>query len=161
MTLPPTVFHHTWPEHIQNDLNSAANPAGSITNSDLELVALLFLFLIVEVVVSDLQDKHGALYSNNSPSIHWVQRLAAKNSPAVTQLIWALSLRLHMAKASPLTMLHITGTQNSMTDVPSHSFGHKPKWHCPTDKRFLTLYNSMFSPPTQHRNPGMSSASPP
>jgi hypothetical protein len=149
MALPPTVFRLAWPDTIKHDLNSADNRTGSITNSDLELAALLFLFLVIEEVGGDLRNKHVALYSDNSPSVHWVQRLAAKSSPAAMQLIRALALRLHITKASPLTALHIAGEHNSMTDVPSRSFGSDPKWHCTSDNQFLTLYNSLFPLPSQ------------
>jgi hypothetical protein len=149
MAVIPTVFRFEWPEHIKNDLCSTENPSGSITNSDLELAALLMLFLAIEAVVGDVSEKHVALYSDNSPSVHWVQRLAARSSPAAMQLIRALSLRLHVKRASPLTTLHIAGQSNSMTDVPSRSFGSEAKWHCPTDAKFLTLYNSLFPLPTQ------------
>ena len=149
MAIPPTVFRYEWPEFVQADLCSEANPGGSITNSDLELAALLLLFLVIETVVGNLQDKHVVLYSDNSPSVHWVQRLAVRSSPAAMQLIRALALRLHTTRASPLTTLHIAGNSNAMTDVPSRSFGSDPKWHCPSDAQNLTLYNTLFPLPSQ------------
>ena len=100
-------------------------------------------------MAGDLRDKHVALHSNNSPREHWLQRLAARSSPAAMQLIQVLSLRLHMARASPLTTLHIAGHWNAMTDVPSCSFGSKAKWQCPSNQSFLTLYNSLFPLPAQ------------
>jgi hypothetical protein len=111
MAVVPTVFRIAWPDTIKNNLCSTANSNGSITNSDLELAALLLLFLVIEVVVGDLQDKHVALYSDNSPSVHWVQRLAVRSSPAAMQLIRVLSLRLHITRASPLTTLHLPGSR--------------------------------------------------
>ena len=48
LALPPTVFHLAWPDDIKQDLNSVPNRTGSITNLDLELAALLFLFLVIE-----------------------------------------------------------------------------------------------------------------
>lgn len=70
------------------------------------------------------------------------------------QLVHALlAPRLQITKASaPLTMqLHIAGVSNSMTDIPSRSFGSEPKWHCKTDDALLTLYNSAF--PLHHTRP--------
>ena len=46
--------------------------------------------------------------------------------------------------ASPLTPLHITGVDNSLTNIPSRSFGPDPKWHCDTHDKFLTFYNTLF-----------------
>ena len=46
-------------------------------------------------------------------------------------------------------MLHIAGEQNAMTDIPSRSFGSEAKWHCTTDKQFLTLNNLLLPLPKQ------------
>jgi hypothetical protein len=132
-TIPPTVFWFQWPDAIRRDIFSANNPAGTITNSDLEMVALLMLFMVIDGMVPNLTEKRVALYSDNSPSVHWVQHLAAKSSVAAMQLIRALALCLHVHRTSPLTTLHIEGAQNAMTDIPSRSFGGIHKWFCATD----------------------------
>jgi hypothetical protein len=149
VALPPTVFRMQWPAEITRAVQSGQNPQGTITNSDLELAGLLLLFLVLESVVGDLANMHVALYSDNSPSVHWVQRLASKSSQVAMQLIRALALRLQVTKASPLTTLHIAGQDNAMTDVPSRSFGSTARWYCPTDTQFLTLYNNLFPLPNQ------------
>lgn len=46
-------------------------------------------------------------------------------------------------------MLHIAEEWNAMTDIPSHLFGSKAKWHFTVDKHFLTCYDSLFLLPTQ------------
>ena len=66
MACVPTVFRLKWPQDIQDRLVSESNPSGDITNSDLEMAGLLLLFCIMEDVCGDLQDKHLALYSDNS-----------------------------------------------------------------------------------------------
>jgi len=115
------------------------NPTGSITNSDLEMAGLLVLWLVMEEVC-DVKDSHVALFSDNSPTVHWVQRLAAKHSAIAMQLIRALALRLQLARASPLTPMHIAGVNNSLTDIPSRSFGSVATWHCTSDTQLLTLF---------------------
>ena len=77
------------------------------------MVALVLLFLVIEVVGRPLQGRHITLYSDNSPSVHWVQRLAVQNLRAVTELIRALTQHLQVAKATPLTTLLIAGTKNA------------------------------------------------
>jgi hypothetical protein len=47
-----------------------------ITNSNLEMAALLFLWIVMEAVCGDLQEKRVALFSNNFPTVDWVRRLA-------------------------------------------------------------------------------------
>lgn len=149
MAIPPTVFRYQWPPAITAAVKSDSNPTGTLTNSDLELAALLLLFLVIESTVETLSNAHVALFSDNSPSVHWVQRMAVKSSPVAMQLIRALALRLQVTRVSPLTTLHIAGNENAMTDIPSRSFGSTARWHCPNDNSFLTLYNSSFPLPTQ------------
>ena len=65
---------------------------GRITNSDLEMAGLLLLWLVMEDVCPTVEDAHVALFSDNSPMVHWVQWLAAKHSQVAMQLVRALSL---------------------------------------------------------------------
>ena len=147
--MPPTVFRFEWPLDIKNDVISESNPTGRITNSDLEMAGLMLLWLVMEAVCGNMESAHVALFSDNSPTIHWVERMAARNSAVAMQLLRALALRLQLAKCSPLTPLHIAGVQNAITDIPSRSFGSNPKWHCKTDSHLLTLFNRMFPLPDQ------------
>ena len=146
--VPPIVFRLQWPADITANIVSDANPDGAITNSDLEMAGLLMLWLVMEEVC-DVENAHVALFSDNSPTVHWVQRLAAKHSSIAMQLVRALALRLQLAKASPLTPMHIAGVNNSLTDIPSRSFGSDAAWHCHTDTQLLTLFNLMFPLPNQ------------
>jgi hypothetical protein len=65
------------------------------------------------------------------------------------QLVRALALHLQLQRASPLTSLHIAGVDNSLTDIPSRSFGSETKWFCKTDSDLLHLFNSSFPLPNQ------------
>ena len=140
----PTVFRYKWPLDIKAAIVSDTNPGGTITNSDLEMAALFMLWLIIEEVCPSLRHKHVALFSDNSPTVAWVQKMAAKGSVVAAQLLRALAFRVAKAEASPLTPLHIPGKENAMTDIPSRSFGSEPKWHCPFDEDLLRLYNASF-----------------
>lgn len=146
---PPTVFRLEWPEEVKQALVSESNPEGTISNSDLECAGLVLVWLLLEATIEDLQAARVALYSDNSPSVSWIQRLAARRSPVAMQLIRALALRLQIRKASPLTTLHIAGKRNQLTDIPSRSFGSEPQWACKTDSDFASLYNSLFPLPSQ------------
>jgi hypothetical protein len=148
-SVQPTVFRLQWPPDITASIISSTNPTGTITNSDLELAGLFMLWLVMEDVCHPLANTHVALFSDNSPTVHWVQRLAAKHSQLAMQLIRALALRLQLQRASPLTPLHIAGVDNAMTDIPSRSFGSDPKWHCKTDTDLARLFNASFPLPNQ------------
>jgi hypothetical protein len=117
--LPPTVFRLQWPLDITNNLVSFTNPRGSITNSDLEMAGLLFLWLCIEGVVPDIAHKHVVLFSDNSPTVSWVEKMASKKSRVAAKLVRALSLWLNVKKACPLTPVHIPGVENALTDIPS------------------------------------------
>jgi hypothetical protein len=49
--------------------------------------------------ICDVTNAHVTLFSDNSPTVHWVERLAAKHSKVAMQLIRALALRLQLANA--------------------------------------------------------------
>jgi hypothetical protein len=56
---------------------------------------------------------------------------------------------MKISGVSPLTMLHIAGEQNAMTDIPSRSWGSNPAWLCDTDDDLLNLFNEKFPLPNQ------------
>ena len=145
----PTVFRFEWPDDIKAELNSEHNREGKLTNSDLEMAGLLLLWLCMEDVCNIESGSHVALFSDNQPTVSWVQRLVSKRLVVAGQLVRALALRLKMTGASPLTPLHIAGVQNAMTDIPSRSFGSENKWHCKNDAELLNLFNSQFPLPNQ------------
>ena len=89
-------------------------------------------------------------FCDNSPTVHWVRRMAAKGSLVTGQLLRALALRLKQRHVSPLTPLHIAGEKNAMTDIPSRSFGSEKKWHCTDDNALLNLFNVSFPLPNQN-----------
>ena len=140
----PTVFRAEWPEDIK-----AVFARGEITNSDLECAGLLLLWLVMEEVCPLEIGSRVALWSNNSPTVGWIRRLASKRSKVAAQLIRAIALRIKKRGAAPLTTLHIRGVENAITDVPSRSFGSEPKWHCQSNSQLLTLFNKKIPLPKQ------------
>ena len=145
----PTVFRVEWPPEVQEAVHTHDNREGTITNSDLEMAGILMLWLVMEQVVPSLRHEHVALLSDNSPTVSWVQRMASKRSQVAGNLLRALSLRMRVRRASPLTALHIPGIHNRIADVPSRSFGYKAEWHFKCDKAFLTFFDRIFPLPKQ------------
>eukprot|EP00956_Cyclotella_meneghiniana_P002764 scaffold3249_cov37-Cyclotella_meneghiniana.AAC.3 len=141
----PTVFRVEWPKWVQEEvLKTNAGKNGDLTNSDLEMAGLVLLWLGMEAVCPMGSGTHVALFSDNSPTVSWTNRLACRKSKVADQLIRALALRLKKSHVSPLATLHIAGEKNAMTDIPSRSFGSEPKWYCKTEEELLTLFNSHF-----------------
>jgi hypothetical protein len=104
----------------------------------------------MEEVCSPKPGANFALFSDNSPTVSWVNRMAAKGSLVAGELLRALTLRMKTKQASPLTMLHIAGQENAMTDIPSRSFGSKKCWYCKNDDELLTLFNATYPLPEQN-----------
>ena len=48
----PTVFRMEWLKNVRAQLQTEDNPRGTITNSDLEMVGLILLWLVIEHVVN-------------------------------------------------------------------------------------------------------------
>ena len=150
----PTVFRMEWPEWVKQEvLKTNAGTQGTLTNSDLEMAGLLLLWLVMEEVCQLSSGSHVALFSDNSPTVSWVNRLASQNSQVADQLIRALSLRLKLKGVSPLSTMHIVGKKNEMTDIPPCSSGSERKWFCRAEKEetdLFNLYNSHFCLPDQN-----------
>ena len=140
----PTVFQWEWLEDIRKEIRSFVNPTGCITNSDLEMVGLLLLWLVIKGLCGILVEKQVALFSNNMPTVAWVSCLVSQKSLVAEYFVQAHALQLNTNKTFPLTTLHIEGKQNAITDIPSRSFGSNPAWHCISDSNFLTFFNSIF-----------------
>jgi hypothetical protein len=141
----PTVFRWEWPQEIKDLYHD-----GIITSSDLEMAGLLLLWLVMESVCGSLKEKRVALFSDNSPTVGWVRRLATWGSMVSAHLIRALALCLKLNRTCPITPLHIAGEENSMSNIPSRSFGSEPKWHCKSNTKLLTLFNNLFPIPSQN-----------
>ncbi len=93
---PPTVFCLQWPPEITASIITESNLTGTLTNSDLELAGLVLLWIMMEHVCTDLVEKWIALFSNNSPSVGWVQCMAMHSSLIAEQLIQVLALRFNL-----------------------------------------------------------------
>ncbi len=117
--------------------------------TDREMAGLLMLFVFMEQVCGPLVDKCVALSSDNSPTVRWVDRLAWCQWITAAHLIQALALRLKAIKCCSLTLQHISGGENAMTDIPSHLFRNVPHWHYKTDPKLLMFFNKMLPLPIQ------------
>jgi hypothetical protein len=139
-----------WPPDITSSVISDRNRHGQIPNSDLEMAGLLLLWLMIEHICESLTEKRIALFSDNCPTVSWVQRMACRSSLIAEQLLRVLTLRMNAQQSCPLTTLHIAGDQNSMTDIPLRSFGSKAKWHFKTESDLLTFFNTTSPLPNQN-----------
>ena len=68
-----TVFRLSWSDDIKELFCK-----GKITNPNLEMELLLMLWIVMEEVCTKLRADYVALFSENSPTIGWIKRLAAR-----------------------------------------------------------------------------------
>jgi hypothetical protein len=94
--MPPSVWREAFPHDIATDVVSDDNPAGSITNSDLELaVEVLAIGVILEEAPTIRHAPLGTL-CDNTPTISWVEKMASKAStPTAGRLLRGLAFMLH------------------------------------------------------------------
>jgi hypothetical protein len=121
--------------HTANVINES-NPMGTLANSNVELAGLVILWIIMEHVCTDLAEKRVVLFRDNSQSVGWVQRMAMCSSLVAEQHIWVLAFHFNIQRVCPITLLHICGDQNYMTNIPSWLFGSKPKFHFQLEEKY-------------------------
>ena len=86
------VWRLPWPEDIQKDLVSFDNPQGRITNSDLELAALVLQEATFPFICPSPAWRAPFTGSDNTPTVAWYFRESSTINPVVADLlrIWAL-----------------------------------------------------------------------
>ena len=76
--LPETVWRLQWPRDITAAIVSESNPLGVLTNSDLEMAAVVLNLGVLEVVAPSLRRKHIFVHSDNTTSVTWNTKMATK-----------------------------------------------------------------------------------
>ena len=143
--LKPTVWRILFPKFVIANLVSSKNPTGFITNSDLEMAGLLCQWLVLECIApSSLQHTTAGMFSDNTPTVAWANKLSTSTSTIASYLLRALAIRLHVHKANALTA-HEAGKTNTMADVTSRS--SRLKVYTTSKCSFLSLFSSQFPLP--------------
>ncbi len=65
---------------------SQDNPGGTISNSDLEMMGLLFHRLVLEKF-TNLAHSHVAIWCDNMPTVAWATKLLATKAVLAAQLL--------------------------------------------------------------------------
>jgi len=109
-----------FPPDITAAVVSDSNPTGSLTNSDLEMAGVLLHHLVLETLIRT-KHCHLATLCDNSPSVAWVNRMAAKSSsPVAHRLLRGLALRQRINKTALPMIDYIAGLDNIWADEASH-----------------------------------------
>ena len=120
--LHPIFWQLQWPEDIQHQVVSDANPSGTITINDLELAALVLHWLVLERLNVVIKHQHVGLFCDNMSAVMWAYKMRTSRSLIAGRLLCLLGLRIHATQASHLMPLHIAGENNQMADVTSRAF---------------------------------------
>ena len=138
--LPPTVWRIQWPADITAAVISDSNPGGTLTNSDLEMAAVLIQQSVLDSLVP-MRHKAALIHSDNTPSVSWVTKMATKaaTSNAAHRLLRGLAIRQRHSESAPVSIVHIAGTDNFLADIPSRPIASLPSEHL-----FLTYFNSLY-----------------
>jgi hypothetical protein len=141
--LRPLVWRVPFPAEIASQVISDTNPHGRLTNSDLEMAAVLLHYMALQQEV-DLRFVRTGIWSDNTPTVAWTRRMADR-SQALTagRLLRGLAAFQRATQAGPLTIGPIPGIQNAMADLASRSFTD----HLSCDRAFLTHFNTRFPLP--------------
>jgi hypothetical protein len=143
--IQPAVWRVEWPADIVELYKQ-----GTLTNSDLEMAAVLLQYLVAEQL-RPLDQCHTAIWSDNTPTVSWSTKMAAKaTTPIAGQLLRALAMRQRTTRAALPTVAHYAGSCNIPADTASRSFA---RFHYGCDKgrpsqlddQFLTSFNTVFS----------------
>ncbi len=141
--LDPVVWRVAFPAEIASKVVSNSNPTGSLTNSDLEMAAVLLHYMVLQQI-TPMKHKRAGTFSDNTPTVSWSTRMADRSkSPTAGRLLRGLAAIQRETQAGPYTVASVAGKKNQMADVSSRSF------HIVHDSAFLSHFNLSFPLPQQ------------
>ena len=140
--LTPFVWFFAWPTKIRNLLCTAQNLTGTITISDLELMGIFMQWLSLKHAIGPDLNKHQnpAIWCDNFPAVAWFNKFCFITSTVATTILRAFATRLHTRAAGILSVDHISGVYNGMTNVASQE-------HTIVTAEFLTLFSYKLKTP--------------
>ena len=144
MALQPIVWQVEWPPEIKTKYKNK-----ELSNSDLEMAALILQWLVLEYSVPTKHISVG-VGSDNTPTVFWTRKFSAQRSRPASRLVRVLALRIKGEEAAPLLIDHIAGDLNTMADNASRGFSSNPDHefaHISPPISFLQYFNSKFPLP--------------
>ena len=117
---PPLVWRHPFPEHIQSALVSFDNPAGTITNSDLELAGTVAQAAVL-AANKDLRETTLAICTDNTPALAWQGRGAKTTTGPASYLLRLAALQQRQFRYV-VQHSYIPGPANHLANIASPRF---------------------------------------
>ena len=141
------VWQFEWPQDIQDEMITEANPTGKLTINDLELAGLVLGWLVLENVCANLLYKHIGSFCDNTSAVSWTYKGSTSTSIAAARLLRLLFIRQRVRQASALVPISIAGKDNAMADIPSRAFKNGEFFHAQTN---LVAYFNLHFPLPQN-----------
>ena len=139
----PIIWRLQWPPDIVGNLVTDDNPAGTITNSDLELAGGL---LHLEAIVQNFDVRERTILSktDNLATLFWQRKGSATSSKPPAHLLRLFGIHQRFHRYVPRHD-YISGVSNPMADDASRLF------HL-TNSQFLSYFNTKFPQHTSFRH---------
>ena len=139
----PIVWRLQWPQDIIDSLVTEDNPAGTITNSDLELAGgLLHLEAIAQHF--DVRERTILSKTDNLATLFWQRKGSATSTKPPAHLLRLFGIHQRFHRYVPRHD-YISGISNPMADDASRLF------HL-SDSQFLSYFNTTFPQHTSFRH---------
>ena len=132
------VWSLPWPKDIMTDLVSTNNTHGRITNSDIELAALVFQEATFPFISANPSWRAPFTGSDNITTVTWNFWEASTVNPVVADLLCLRSLVNRQFKITQSVFYH-PGPKNTMANDASRKFHLAPDI-------FLFLFSTTYSP---------------
>jgi hypothetical protein len=143
LDLRPLVWRVSFSAVITKQVISNTNPRDTLTNSDLEMAAVLLHYMVLQQKVH-LKFVGAGVWSDNTPTVAWAKQMADRSqAPTAGRLLRGLTAFQPSVQAGPFTIGSIAGKANDMVDIASRTFSIT----CNT--AFLTHFNHHFPLPRQ------------
>ena len=135
----PILWRSPFPADVQQRLVSWSNPAGDVTNSDLELAGVLAQH---DVAAQHYDVRHAtiATRNDNSSAVSWSLKGSVSRDSIAAYLLRLFALHRRAFRYST-TIQHLAGDLNRMADDCSRL------WHL-TDSQLVAYFNSTY--PQKH-----------
>jgi hypothetical protein len=136
-----------FPDDIVQQVVSDDNPAGTLTNSDLEMAGVVLHYAALQNHLAQhgesMEHTRAGVFCDNTPAVYWTGRMADRAETATaSHLLRGMAVYQRSLQAGPLTVAHLAGVENDMADVASRSFNDPATAHC--DTAFLTMFSTRF-----------------
>lgn len=135
----PIVWREPFPSNIQESVISDKNPAGTITNSDLELAGVIAHNAIIAREV-DVRERTVATLCDNISATSWQRKGSVTTAGAASYLMRESCLHQRANRYIVSQTSYIPGPENVMADDASRRFDL-------SDNQLVSHFNSNYPQP--------------